>query len=56
MKDKNLKRKEALERLSNSVWKNSKAKRLGTKTQNQWAAWKDQEATKLLISQNWLRR
>jgi len=36
MKSKELKRREAIKRLKNSMWENSKAKRLGTKTQEQW--------------------
>jgi len=36
MKTKSEKREEALERLKNSSWENSKAKRLGTKTKEEW--------------------
>lgn len=34
-------RKAALERLISSTWENSKAKRKGTKSREQWQKWKD---------------
>ena len=38
MKSKQQKRDEALARAEKYTWKNSRAKRLGTKTQEQWEA------------------
>jgi len=40
MKSKAEKREEALVRLKESRWENSKAKRLGSKTEEQWNDWK----------------
>ena len=42
MKSKETKRNEAYERLLASTYENSKAKRLGTKTEEEWDAWKDE--------------
>lgn len=41
MKSKSQKRTEAKVRLEASTWENSKAKRLGTKTQEQWQKYKE---------------
>ena len=41
------KRKTALEILKNSSWDNSKAKRTGSKTEQQWQEWRSAEIAKL---------
>jgi len=47
MKSKIEKRTEALERLKSATYKNSKAKRTGSKTKEQWEAYRLEQITKL---------
>jgi len=47
MKPKVVKRQEALERLRRSLWENSKAKRKGTKTKEEWETYKEELMEKL---------
>lgn len=42
-KSKEQKRAEARIRLQESTWENSKAKRTGSRTQEQWNTWKSEE-------------
>ena len=45
MKTKQRKREEALERARHYTWENSRAKRLGTKTREEWEkAWREAAA------------
>jgi hypothetical protein len=49
MKSKQEKRKEAIARLEKSSWKNSKAKRLSTKTKEIWKDEKEKELQRLIL-------
>ena len=40
-------KQDALERLKDSTWGKSKAKRLGTRTETEWQAWKEQHIEEL---------
>lgn len=47
MKSTTQKRKEALERLKQSKWEDSKAFRTGSKTEDQWNKWKAKELARM---------
>lgn len=47
MKSKSIKQAEALQRLKSSTYANSKAKRKGTATEEQWQAAKDAQIERL---------